>query len=169
MQPDFKRIPINLHNQVIACLRKHLAQANQLLNTQFSEPKIIYKPKGSIAGSAFIMRWEIQLNSTMLADNGQVFIEEVVPHELAHLIVFKKFGKVKPHGKEWQHVMSNVLGKRPKTTHNFEVKRKYYLYFCECQDHHLSKIRHNKIQYNKISYLCRKCGTILKLKMLFSE
>lgn len=166
MQQDFKRIPINLHNQVIACLRKYLAQANQLLNMQFTEPKIIYKPKGSVAGSAFLMRWEIQLNPTMLADNEQVFIEEVVPHELAHLIVFKKFGNVKPHGKEWQYVMSNILGKMPKTTHNFNVKRDFYLYYCECQEHQLTKIRHNKVQHNNINYLCRKCGTQLKQKML---
>ncbi|MCX8575030.1 MULTISPECIES: SprT family zinc-dependent metalloprotease [unclassified Gilliamella] len=166
MQQDFKRIPINLHNQVIACLRKYLAQANQLLNMQFTEPKIIYKPKGSVAGSAFLMRWEIQLNSTMLADNGQVFIEEVVPHELAHLIVFKKFGNVKPHGKEWQYVMSNILGKMPKTTHNFDVKRDFFLYYCEYQEHQLTKIRHNKVQHNNINYLCRKCGTQLKQKML---
>ncbi|OCF94157.1 SprT family zinc-dependent metalloprotease [Gilliamella sp. wkB308] len=166
MQQDFKRIPINLHNQVIACLRKHLAQANQLLNMQFTEPKIIYKPKGSVAGSAFLMRWEIQLNTMMLVDNGHIFIEEVVPHELAHLIVFKKFGNVKPHGKEWQYVMSNILGKIPKTTHNFDVKRDFYLYYCECQEHQLTKIRHNKVQHNNINYLCRKCGTQLKQKML---
>lgn len=142
-------------------------QANQRLHSQYKEPKIIYKPKGSIAGSAFLTRWEIQLNSIMLLDNGTQFIEEVVPHELAHLIVFKKFGKVKPHGKEWQYIMSEILEKSPVTTHRFSIQRNTYLYYCNCQQHHLTSIRHNKIQKNKTSYLCRKCGTILKLKSAF--
>lgn len=164
MQQDYKRIPIHLHNQVMACLRTHLKQANKVLNTQYGEPKITYKPKGSIAGCAYLARWEIQLNSRMLIDNGAAFIEEVVPHELAHLIVFKQYGKVKPHGVQWQTVMSEIMGKAPKTTHNFAIKREDYLYHCQCQEHRLSKIRHNKINHNKTSYVCRKCGTILKLK-----
>lgn len=164
MQQDCKHIPIYLHNQVMACLRKHLTQANQLLNTEYKEPKIVYKPKGSIAGSAILNRWEIQLNTTMLFENGEKFIEEVVPHELAHLITFQIYGKVKPHGKEWQYIMSEIMKQPPKVTHNFNFKRKEYVYICDCQEHYLSSIRHNKIEKNKISYQCLKCGSILKLK-----
>ena len=164
MQQDYKHIPIYLHNQVMACLREHLNQANQLLNTEYKEPKICYKSKGSIAGSAILNRWEIQLNTTMLCENGEKFIEEVVPHELAHLITFQIYGKVKPHGKEWQYIMSEIMKQHPKVTHNFNFKRKEYVYLCDCQEHYLSSIRHNKIEKNKISYQCRKCGTILKLK-----
>ena len=164
MQQDYKHIPIYLHNQVMACLRKHLTQANQLLNTEYKEPKIVYKPKGSIAGSAILNRWEIQLNTTMLFENGEKFIEEVVPHELSHLITFQIYGKVKPHGKEWQYIMSEIMKQPPKVTHNFNFKRKEYVYICDCQEHYLSSIRHNKIEKNKISYQCLKCGSILKLK-----
>lgn len=162
MPQDYRRIPILLHNKVMACLRENLRQASLILHTVFPEPKVIYKVKGSIAGSALLTRWEIQLNSIMLTDNGDTFIDEVVPHELAHLLVFKTFGKVKPHGKEWQYMMSEVLGKLPKVTHNFTIKRNSYMYRCNCQIHHLTKIRHNKIQNNKSSYLCQKCGSILK-------
>ena len=165
MQQDYKRIPIYLHNQVLACLRTHLTQANNILNTNYKEPKVSYKPKGSVAGCAFLSRWEIQLNSIMLNENGEKFINEVVPHELAHLITFQKFGKVKPHGQEWQYIMSEIMKKEPKVTHNFNIKRNEYVYICNCQEHYLSPIRHNKIRKNKTSYQCRKCGTILKLKI----
>lgn len=165
MQQDYKRIPIYLHNQVLACLRTHLTQANNILNTNYKEPKVSYKPKGSVAGCAFLTRWEIQLNSIMLNENGEKFINEVVPHELAHLITFERFGKVKPHGQEWQYVMSEIMRKEPKVTHNFNIKRNEYVYICNCQEHYLSPIRHNKIRKNKTSYQCRKCGTILKLKI----
>ena len=164
MQPDYKRIPIYLHNKVLACLRTYLTQANNILNTHYKEPKVSYKPKGSVAGCAFLTRWEIQLNSIMLYENGEKFIDEVVPHELAHLITFQNFGRVKPHGKEWQYVMSEIMKKEPKVTHNFQIKRNEYVYICNCQEHYLSPIRHNKIRKNKTSYQCRKCGTILKLK-----
>lgn len=165
MQQDYKRIPIYLHNQVLACLRTHLTQANNILNTNYKEPKVSYKPKGSVAGCAFLTRWEIQLNSIMLNENGEKFINEVVPHELAHLITFQKFGKVKPHGQEWQYIMSEIMKKEPKVTHNFNIKRNEYVYICNCQEHYLSPIRHNKIRKNKTSYQCRKCGTILKQKI----
>ncbi|MDF7666574.1 SprT family zinc-dependent metalloprotease [Orbaceae bacterium ESL0727] len=164
MPQVYKHIPINLQNHVMACLRRHLAQANAFFHTNYTEPNILYRPKGSIAGSAYLTRWEIQLNRTLLCENGIPFIEEVVPHELAHLLVYKQFGKVKPHGKEWQSIMATVLGKEPKTTHNFTVSRPDYLYVCQCQTHHLSKIRHNKIQQQHIDYICKKCGTILKLQ-----
>lgn len=164
MPQVYKHVPINLQNHVMACLRTHLVQANTFLQTHYNEPSIIYRQKGSVAGSAFLTRWEIQLNRTLLCENGIPFIEEVVPHELAHLLVFKQFGKVKPHGNEWQYMMATVLGREPKTTHHFAVKRPDYIYVCQCQEHHLTKIRHNKIQRQHTDYRCKKCGTILKLK-----
>ena len=57
------------------------------------------------------------------------------------------------------------MKKEPKVTHNFNIKRNEYVYICNCQEHYLSPIRHNKIRKNKTSYQCRKCGTILKLKI----
>lgn len=164
MQQDYKQIPIQLQNHVMACLRRHLAQANQLLQTNYLEPTITYRKKGSIAGTAHFTRWEIQLNCTLLCENGTPFIEEVVPHELAHLLVFKKYGRVKPHGQEWKQMMSTILGKIPKTTHNFSIPKTNYLYICDCQEHYLSKVRHNKISRNNAQYICKRCGKILTLK-----
>jgi SprT protein len=46
----------------------------------------------------------------LLLENQQAFIDEVVPHELAHLLVWKHFGRVAPHGKEWKWMMEAVLG-----------------------------------------------------------
>ncbi|MDF7670506.1 SprT family zinc-dependent metalloprotease [Orbaceae bacterium ESL0721] len=164
MQQAYKHIPIQLHSQVMACLRLHLAQANTLLQTNYTEPTITYRSKGSIAGSAYLTRWEIQLNRTLLCENGTPFIEEVVPHELAHLLVYKQYGRVKPHGKEWQNIMRTVLGREAKTTHCFSVSRPTYVYICACQEHHLTLIRHNKIQKNNTQYFCKKCGKLLALK-----
>lgn len=160
----YKHVPIYLQNEVITCVRQCLAQVNHHLNRHYLEPKIVYRPKGSIAGSAYLTRWEIQLNSQLLCENKLDFIKEVVPHELAHLIVFKEFGKVRPHGKEWKYMMSSILGKDPKVRHHFFVSRPNYVYRCQCQEHHLTQIRHNKMQNQHIQYSCKKCGTLLELK-----
>ncbi len=58
----------------------------------------------------------------MLLENSEAFIEEVVPHELAHLLVWKHFGRVAPHGKEWKWMMENVLGVPARRTHQFELQ-----------------------------------------------
>lgn len=40
--------------------------------------------------------YEIRLNPVLMMENQQAFIDEVVPHELAHLLVWKHFGRVAP-------------------------------------------------------------------------
>lgn len=165
MKESVIRVPIQLHNQVLACLRSKLTLANKQLNTQYSEPKVKYLKKGSIAGSAYAKDWLIQLNIVMLLENGPTFIEQVVPHELAHLLVFKQYGnKVKPHGVEWQYIMSKILQESPSVTHNFPTpksKRATYLYRCDCQEYQLSTIRHRRIQDRQTQYFCKKCGKML--------
>ena len=102
----------------------------------------------------------IKFNRTLLLENSDEFIRQVVPHELAHLIVYQVFGRVKPHGQEWQAVMTQLFNLPADTSHQFDVESvqgKMFAYQCECQTHYLTIRRHNRIQRDKISYLCRKC------------
>lgn len=92
--PISRRIPIAQQQAVMQCLRNALAQANAQLKTQYPEPKISYQQRGTTAGTAWLQDWEIRLNPVLLLENGQEFIDEVVPHELAHLLVYKQFGRV---------------------------------------------------------------------------
>ena len=82
-------------------LREKLAQANLKLGRNYPEPKLSYTQRGTSAGTAWLESYEIRLNPVLLLENSEAFIEEVVPHELAHLLVWKHFGRVAPHGKEW--------------------------------------------------------------------
>ncbi|WP_392559180.1 SprT family zinc-dependent metalloprotease [Orbus mooreae] len=160
------RVPILLHNKVMSCLRSHLLIANQFFHCTFDEPQIFYRQKGSIAGCALLNKWQIQINLNMLLENSDDFINEVIPHELAHLITYKQFGRVKPHGKEWQSVMTQVFRLDAKRTHSFSLpkptQQNRYHYHCQCQEHLLTKIRHNKIQHKQIQYCCKRCGEVLK-------
>lgn len=86
-------------------LREKLAQANLKLGRNYPEPKLSYTQRGTSAGTAWLESYEIRLNPVLLLENSEAFIEEVVPHELAHLLVWKHFGRVAPHGKEWKWMM----------------------------------------------------------------
>ncbi|MEQ2018328.1 SprT family zinc-dependent metalloprotease, partial [Photorhabdus bodei] len=102
-------VPISLQQAIMNTLQQKLQQANLYLNRDFPEPTINYRQRGTTAGSAYIKNWEIRLNPVLLIENQQTFIDEVVPHELAHLLVYRYFGKVPPHGKQWRWMMEKVL------------------------------------------------------------
>lgn len=149
-QINHSRIPIRLQNQVLSCLRQYLSLANRFFHTEFFEPKIEYKNKGSIAGSALLNKWQIQLNRSMLIENQLLFINEV-----------------EPHGPEWQYVMMTVFNCQPKRTHRFvlpsTIQKKRYRYTCQCQTHLLTTIRHNRIQNQHAKYFCKSCHALLQL------
>lgn len=142
-------------------LREKLQQANQRLERDYPEPKLVYQQRGTAAGTAWLQSWEIRLNPVLLLENQQAFIEEVVPHELAHLLVWKHFGRVAPHGKEWKWMMESVLGVPAQRTHQFEiasVRSRTFPYFCRCQQHQLTIRRHNRVMRGESEYRCVHCG-----------
>lgn len=154
-------IPFFLQQAVFATLRKALDRANHRLNKQYPEPKINWRQRGTIAGSAWYQNWEIRLNPHLLIENQQDFIQQVIPHELAHLLVWRQFGKVPPHGKEWQWMMNSVLDEIPHRTHRFatsSVIGSTYPYYCHCRLHQLTVRRHNKVLRGQSEYRCRQCG-----------
>lgn len=107
------RLPIAIQQAVMRRLREKLAQANLKLGRNYPEPKLSYTQRGTSAGTAWLESYEIRLNPVLLLENSEAFIEEVVPHELAHLLVWKHFGRVAPHGKEWKWMMESVLAFPP--------------------------------------------------------
>jgi SprT protein len=96
--------PIAIQQAVMRSLREKLAQANLKLGRNYPEPKLVYQQRGTSAGTAWLETYEIRLNPVLMMENQQAFIDEVVPHELAHLLVWKHFG-ASPHGKEWKWMM----------------------------------------------------------------
>lgn len=155
------RLPIALQQAVMRSLRDKLALANQKLERDYPEPKLVYQQRGTAAGTAWLADYEIRLNPVLLLENQQAFIDEVVPHELAHLLVWKEFGRVAPHGKEWKWMMESVLGVPARRTHQFELKsvrRNTFPYRCKCQQHQLTLRRHNRVVRGEAIYRCVRCG-----------
>lgn len=164
------RIPIALQQAVMHCLRAKLQRAQQHFAVAFPEPTIVYQQRGTSAGTAWLQAWEIRLNPVLLMENQQPFIDEVVPHELAHLLVFRQFGRVPPHGREWRWMMESVLQVSASRTHQFavnSVQSKTFLYYCACQQHQLTVRRHNRVLRGDSEYRCCQCGE--KLRFLTNE
>ncbi|WP_192867868.1 SprT family zinc-dependent metalloprotease [Thaumasiovibrio subtropicus] len=153
-----------VQQQIIQRVHACIALASHRLNRQFELPSIRFNQRGKIAGSARLQSWELRFNLTLLLENQPAFLDDVVPHEVAHLITYALYGKVRPHGKEWQQIMLGVFKRPPTTTHNFNitnVQGQLFSYQCQCQLHQLTIRRHRKVQRGEVRYRCRDCGTTL--------
>lgn len=132
-----------------------------------SKPQILLNQRGRIAGAALLQKNVIKLQPSLFEQNQDYFISDVIPHELAHLVVYQHFGRVKPHGNEWRYVMRDVLGVAPKVTHSLDVKKagvKMFDYQCHCGIVQLTTIRHNRVVHQQQKYICRRCEhTLIRL------
>ncbi|MBS1201819.1 MAG: hypothetical protein H6R22_328 [Chromatiaceae bacterium] len=126
--------------------RRLLRQAADWLGIRMPEPEICFDLRGRTAGQVRFGRGRpcmIRYNLVLLRENTDAFLAETVPHEVAHLIAFARYGsRIRPHGSEWRAVME-YLGAEP--------------YHCGCRNHRLSSIRHNRVLAG-YTYLCRRCS-----------
>ncbi len=128
-------------------------------------PRVWFDLKGASAGQAHLGRGGLRFNPILLNDNRQVFFDEVIPHEMAHWLVFHLAGgtRLKPHGREWQAVMRDLFGLVPKVTHQLDIQRaqpRPYRYQCGCQIHRFTARRHS-LAINGRRYRCRHCDQTL--------
>jgi SprT protein len=104
----------------------------------------------------------IRLNATLLREHPREMIEETVPHEVAHVVAYRLFGRrIKPHGREWQDVM-RAFGKDPSVSHCMPAeptrRLRRFAYRCGCESPvELTSIRHRRVQQGAV-YRCRRCG-----------
>ncbi|MBU2977057.1 SprT family zinc-dependent metalloprotease [Alteromonas sp. C1M14] len=140
--------------------------AQEYFNKSFPLPAVSYRRSGRNAGTAFLQQNRINLHPILFVENRQGFFDDVIPHEISHLLTYQLFGRVKPHGREWQLIMQDVFHVPAKTTHSFDltnVQTNTMMYQCECGDVPLTLRRHNKV-LRGARYLCRRCNNTLVLK-----
>lgn len=162
-----------LDARVHEVLREKLAIASELYNREFEYPTVVYKSRGTNAGTAYLQRWEIELQVVLMNENGTEFVDSTVTHELAHLIDYKINGRQTEwrgrrrvnivHGPTWKRIMVD-LGENPERTHSYDVSsvrrhRTRYVYQCNgCgQELWLGSRRHEKMQSGKAQYWHRSC------------
>lgn len=142
-----------------------LSRAEHHFGEAYILPSVSLCQRGKIAGSAHLQKNMIKLNKKLFIQNQEAFAQQVIPHEVAHIVCFQKFGKVKPHGKEWQAIMRLVFNLDAEVTHKFNVANvgmQEFAYKCVCNTVMLSAIRHNKVQRGKQQYRCQKCKEVLE-------
>lgn len=124
--------------------------------------EIGYNPRlTTTLGRAVFNEMRVELNPHLLRENP----DELAPtlaHELAHLAVHLRYGRVSPHGREFKTLM-RAVNFSGKATHNLPVshlrqQRTKYLYLHRC----------NECDYQFVSrsvrrgYYCLACGPKMK-------
>lgn len=149
--------------ELINAVKKRIEEVYEIAEKKFEmslpRPVVTFRVKGRVAGRAYYSRNEIDLNRTLLVQNGDAFISNTPGHEAAHLIARHVFGgNIKPHGAAWQHVMKQI-GQAPSRCHTYEVKTPY-LYLCKCEKgNYLSTRLHNAVQRGTHKVTCTNCNT----------
>lgn len=144
---------------------------SEIKNTQKMDiPTISYNLKGRTAGLAFINANKIKLNEVLLTENFDHFLDDTIPHEIAHLVVQHFYGRQKQaHGRVWKNVMFNIFNLNPKRCHSLDTSNsigrncRKFEYKCECDTHHMiSAVRHNRIAKGRQSFRCNRCKSTIK-------
>lgn len=126
-------------------------------------PTVSYDLRGTCAGQAFTHVMHVALNPQYLLANEDQYIEDTIPHELAHLansLLFSGRG----HGESWRR-LAVLMGSPGEVRHSMKAPdvRKTITYVCDCREHEMSILRHNRAKKG-IGYICRKCKTPLQIK-----
>jgi SprT protein len=131
------------------------------------DPQVSFDLRGLTAGEACASDWLIRYNDELLQKHGEEFLAEIVPHEVAHLVVVGRFRRrrCRPHGPEWKEVMA-FFGLPPRRCHRFEAtparRVRRISYRCSCPSPHLlTKRAHLRIRRGTAEYSCRRCGDVL--------
>ena len=138
-------------------------EAECFFDRAFERPSYLFNQRGKAAGTAHLQRNLIKINPILFINNKQEFFQQVIPHEVAHLITFQQYGKVRPHGKEWQRVMIDVFQRPALTTHQLDINDvvgRQFAYQCQCTIHKLTIRRHNKVLKGN-RYRCKLCQSLL--------
>ena len=156
-----------------AAVRAAEHRARQFYSIRLPDAKIDFSLRGRCAGQARVERngeTFLRINLKLLSENAGDFLQQTIPHEVAHLVVNwqarKKRKRPRPHGSEWRNVMQDCYRLQPERCHAYQTTParcvpRNYLYRCDCREHHLTSIMHNRVSH-RYKALCKSCKTPLK-------
>lgn len=160
----------HLQQAVETRVQELLTLAQGRLGFSAPSPEIRFDLRGQSAGQArFSARGKgaVRFNPWLLLRHGEAFIDQTVPHEIAHWLTFCLYGRgAAPHGAQWRKLM-DIFGAEPRRCHDYDLheipQRRItsHGYHCHCQDHQLSAVRHNRVRKGQ-TYLCKRCGQALR-------
>ena len=165
---------MTLKQQAIDTIQHYTDLGNRVFHTNMPCPKTDFSVKGTVGGKYTTARHTVMVNMILFAENVQDYLNQTIPHEVAHAFQRHLYGqyrygkRVMPHGKEWKSIMI-ALGKDPKRCHSYDTSNatqrtvaRAYPYKCNCRTYHLTAIRHKRMQTNQTTYSCKACHSRLQ-------
>ena len=145
-------------------------KAEKIFKKKFDVYLYLNKQLNSTAGLAILQKnnkkkeYVIELNLRMLEKYGEKFINDVIPHEICHIVDLKLNG-ISSHGGKFQKI-GKALGYSVKSRHDFEKisKRncKVIVMKCKCREHEMQARFGNKVLRGEIEPVCNYCKKKLK-------
>jgi len=129
-------------------------------------PQVVINPRlRTTAGRAFFDRNMVDFNKSLMETNKEYFIQDTIPHELAHIIAFVLFGD-DGHGADWRRVLEALTGRPAERLHSMDVsaqrrKSKTYTMYCGCGPVEISPQRMAWVNKGR-QYTCNNCGQLLR-------
>jgi len=153
-----------VNSKVIECVTRILGQDKC---SKINIPVYFRTNMKGIAGLAYCNpeKFKIELSTQLFLKNTQSFLEDTIPHEVAHILTEILFPDAKQgHGPEWKSIMKK-LGVVPNRHHTYDVSscfKNNHRYVCSCERvFSLSNLKHKKINSGKSSYSCPSCMSVL--------
>lgn len=139
--------------------------AEEHFKRTFERPQVRLDLRGQKAGVAYLQRNLLRFNAQLYQENREDFLRQTVPHEVAHLLAEALYGsRIRPHGREWQGLMTGLFGLPANRCHDYAVPQRRgtrYLYRCGCPDGiPFTAQRHALVRRGR-RYSCRRCGDML--------
>jgi len=140
-------------------------KAEKLFGVDLSGVRVRFDLHGMAAGQTMTHKNLLRFNRAIAERGLDTFLQETVPHEVAHLVCHVLYGRcVRPHGPEWQQICL-ALGGNGERCHRFEAtparRVRRYNYLCGCRTWALSSVRIKRMRRG-VTYSCRKCGESLR-------
>ncbi len=167
--------------EVVNKTHAYIEQAAVLFNIKTKPVEITFNLKGRSSGMYRIRHGkglifmqqhrEIRYNPYIFSKYFEDNYTTTIPHEVAHYVTDIIYGlkNIKPHGREWKAVM-HAFDADASVTANYDLsgiplkKQSLFTYQCDCREHQLTSIRHNKIKKRRFQYYCNYCKQRLKFK-----
>ena len=150
-------------------IQQLITHANHFYSKRLPLPALDFSLRGQKAGELCIRKitwhqreYKLRLNQVLFEQHRDYFLQQVIPHEIAHLVVDRLYlRRTKPHGEEWRSVMQDCFQCPAEPYHTLptikaRVVARDYVYRCACQTHHFTARRHASAQKGA-RYMCRVC------------
>ena len=153
-------------NHILHRLEHCYQLAEQHFKRTFERPEVRLDLRGQKAGVAYLQGNLLRFNRQLYQENHAHFLQQTVPHEVAHLLAHTLYGpRIRPHGSEWQALMIGLFKLPAERCHHYQVpprRSTQYLYRCACPEHMPFTAQRHALVRRGRRYACRRCGERLR-------